>query len=55
MAADCNSSRQFGESRSGSVPEDPKFEGASSSNEKYDLQKSSGGNNPNIGKIGWGS
>jgi hypothetical protein len=54
MCAGCTSS-QFGESRSGSVPESPKYEGASSTDEKYDLQKSTSGNNPNIGKIGWGS
>lgn len=54
MAADCNSSRQFGQSRSGSAPLNPKFDGPSSSNEKFELQQSDGGNNPNIGKIGWG-
>lgn len=55
MAADCMSAAQYGQSRSGSVAEDPKFEGASSSDEKYDLQKSNSGNNPDIGKTGWGS
>ncbi len=43
------------QSRSGSVAEDPKFDGNSSSNKKYDGVKSNSGNNPEIGKIGWGS
>jgi len=42
-------------SRSGSVAEDPRYDGASSDNMKFDGDKSGSGNNPNIGKIGWGS
>lgn len=43
------------QSRSGSVAEDPKFDGASSSNMEYDGVKSNSGNNPHIGQQGWGS
>lgn len=42
-------------SRSGSIAEDPKFDGASSSNEKFDMTKSTAGDNSEIGKTGWGS
>ena len=42
-------------SRSGSVAEDPKFTGASSSDMKFDGVKSDSGNNPHIGQQGWGS
>jgi hypothetical protein len=43
------------QSRSGSIAEDPKFTGASSSNMKFDGTKSNSGNNPSIGNRGWGS
>jgi hypothetical protein len=43
------------QSRSGSIAEDPKFTGASSSDMKFDGTKSDAGNNPNIGHTGWGS
>lgn len=43
------------QSRSGSIAEDPKFDGASSSDMKFDGVKSDSGDNPNIGKTGWGS
>jgi len=43
------------QSRSGSVAEDPKFTGASSSDSKFDGTKSNSGSNPNIGHTGWGS
>ena len=42
-------------SRSGSVAENNRYDGASSDDEKYDGDKSSSGNNPNIGSTGWGS
>jgi hypothetical protein len=42
-------------SRSGSIAEDTKFTGASSNDMKFDGQSSNSGNNPNIGKTGWGS
>jgi len=43
------------QSRSGSVAEDPRYDGASSNDMKFDGQKSDSGNNPDIGKTGWGS
>lgn len=43
------------QSRSGSVAEDPKFDGASPSDEKFEGTKSNSGNNPHIGQEGWGS
>jgi len=43
------------QSRSGSVAEDPKFTGASSSDEKFDGSASNSGNNADIGHTGWGS
>jgi hypothetical protein len=43
------------QSRSGSIAEDPKFDGASSDDMKYEGDKSNSGNNPNIGHTGWGS
>lgn len=49
------SAAQMGQSRSGSVAESPKYEGASADNMKFDGDKSNSGNNKNIGKIGWGS
>lgn len=55
MAADCISAAQYGQSRSGSIAENPKYDGVSANDEKYDLQKSNSGDNRNIGKIGWGS
>ena len=42
-------------SRSGSAAEDSKFDGASSSNEKFEGTKSNSGDNPSIGQTGWGS
>jgi hypothetical protein len=42
-------------SRSGSVSEDQKYDGASSDDEKFEGDKSNSGNNPNIGQTGWGS
>jgi hypothetical protein len=42
-------------SRSGSVAEDPRFDGASSENMKFDMQHSNSGDNPDIGQRGWGS
>lgn len=43
------------QSRSGSIAEDSRYDGASSSNEKFEGEKSDSGNNPNIGRTGWGS
>lgn len=59
MCAECTG-KQFTDnngaySRSGSIAEDPKFIGDSAEDEKFEGQKSNSGNNPNIGKIGWGS
>lgn len=42
-------------SRSGSIAENTKFDGASAENEKYDLSESTSGNNHSIGQTGWGS
>jgi hypothetical protein len=55
MAADCMSASQLGQSRSGSIAENPKYDGDSSDDMKYDGDKSNSGNNLNIGKTGWGS
>jgi hypothetical protein len=41
-------------SRSGSIAEDPKFDGPSADNEKFEGDQSDSGNNPNIGLTGWG-
>jgi hypothetical protein len=43
------------QSRSGSIAEDSRFDGASSDNNKFEGDKSNSGNNPHIGQIGWGS
>jgi hypothetical protein len=43
------------QSRSGSIAEDPKFDGASSDDMRFEGDKSSSGDNPHIGQIGWGS
>lgn len=43
------------QSRSGSVAEVPRYDGASSTDMKFDGQNSNSGNNPEIGKTGWGS
>ena len=42
-------------SRSGSIAEDPRFDGPSADDEKFEGDKSESGNNPNIGLTGWGS
>ena len=42
-------------SRSGSVAEDPRYDGSSSDDKKFEGDKSNSGNNPNIGDTGWGS
>lgn len=41
--------------RSGSVDEETRYEGDSADNEKFEGDKSTSGDNPNIGRIGWGS
>jgi hypothetical protein len=43
------------QSRSGSVAEDTKFDGASSSNIKFEGTSSNSGGNANIGQKGWGN
>lgn len=43
------------QSRSGSVAEDTKFDGASSSNMKFEGTSSNSGGNANIGQKGWGN
>lgn len=43
------------QSRSGSVSEDTRYDGASSDGEKFEGDKSNNGNNPHIGETGWGS
>jgi hypothetical protein len=64
MAADCISSVQakagaraleYGQSRSGSMAENTRYDGDSADDMKYDGDKSTAGNNKNIGKTGWGS
>ena len=55
MGSDCMSAAQYGQSRSGSVAEDPKYDGASADDMKYEEDKSNSGNNPEIGERGWGS
>ena len=55
MGADCMSAAQYGQSRSGSAEEDPRYDGASSDNEKFEGEYSEAGNNPHIGERGWGS
>ena len=42
-------------SRSGSIAEDPRFDGPSADDEKFEGDKSDSGNNTNIGLTGWGS
>ena len=42
-------------SRSGSIAEDTRYDGSSSDDMKFEGDKSNSGNNPNIGKTGWGS
>ena len=41
--------------RSGSVDEETRYEGDSADDEKFEGDRSSSGNNPNIGETGWGS
>jgi hypothetical protein len=43
------------QSRSGSIAENPRFDGASADDMKFEGDKSNSGNNPNIGHTGWGS
>ena len=42
-------------SRSGSIAEDSRYDGASSDNNKFEGDASNSGNNPHIGQTGWGS
>jgi hypothetical protein len=59
MCSECLSDEFIGQgnstSRSGSVAESNRYDGSSSDNEKFEGDKSSSGNNPNIGQTGWGS
>lgn len=43
------------QSRSGSIAEDSRYDGASSDNNKFEGDTSNSGNNPHIGQTGWGS
>lgn len=55
VGADCMSASQYGQSRSGSVTESPKYDGDSSNDAKFEGEYSTAGNNPHIGERGWGS
>jgi hypothetical protein len=43
------------QSRSGSIAEDPRYDGPSADNMKFEGDMSDSGNNQNIGRTGWGS
>jgi hypothetical protein len=51
----CSSQIKNSISRSGSIAEDPKFDGPSADDMMFEGVKSNSGDNPNIGKTGWGS
>lgn len=54
MCANEMSAGQFGQSRSGSIADNDRYDGPSDDNEKFEGDRSAGANNPRIGKVGWG-